>query len=158
MTLCYCSCTGLFGIVLYCIVVFCTVLICIVLYWIILCCSILYCNVFSIYFLLCCTVLYYTVLFCIVLYCFIQYNAKQYRVTQNSYCTVLFCIALYHTVFTVLFQSRDLLDSVYLDAINSLLVSGEYPHLFSNDEMDGLLLVRSLEEQAFSTPNLGTLN
>lgn len=38
-------------------------------------------------------------------------------------------------------QSRDLADPVYLDAINSLLVSGEYPHLFSNDEMDGLLQV-----------------
>ena len=46
------------------------------------------------------------------------------------------------TLVCLVFQSRDLMDPVYLDAINSLLVSGEYPHLFSNDEMDGLLLVR----------------
>jgi dynein heavy chain len=31
-------------------------------------------------------------------------------------------------------------DDLYLDAINSLLISGEYPHLFTNDEMEGLLL------------------
>lgn len=42
-------------------------------------------------------------------------------------------------IITLLFTSRDLNDEVYLDAINSLLISGEYPHLFSNDEMDGLL-------------------
>ncbi|XP_067674368.1 uncharacterized protein [Haliotis asinina] len=42
-------------------------------------------------------------------------------------------------IITLMFTSRDLADPVYLDAINSLLVSGEYPHLFSNDEMDGLL-------------------
>ncbi|XP_076466964.1 uncharacterized protein LOC143298129 [Babylonia areolata] len=42
-------------------------------------------------------------------------------------------------IITLLFTSRDLTDAVYLDAINSLLISGEYPHLFSNDEMDGLL-------------------
>jgi len=30
---------------------------------------------------------------------------------------------------------------VYLDAINSLLISGEVPHLFTNDEMEGLLQV-----------------
>ena len=38
-------------------------------------------------------------------------------------------------------QGRDLHDPLYLDAINSLLVAGEYPHLFTNDEMDGLLQV-----------------
>ena len=42
-----------------------------------------------------------------------------------------------------IFQGRDLEDTLYLDAINSLLVCGEYPHLFSNDEMDGLLQVMS---------------
>ncbi|XP_041355189.1 dynein gamma chain, flagellar outer arm-like isoform X3 [Gigantopelta aegis] len=40
---------------------------------------------------------------------------------------------------TLMFTGRHLVDPVYLDAINSLLISGEYPHLFSNDEMDGLL-------------------
>ncbi|CAH1799095.1 unnamed protein product [Owenia fusiformis] len=42
-------------------------------------------------------------------------------------------------VKTLLFTARDLQDEIYLDAINSLLVCGEYPHLFTNDEMDGLL-------------------
>ncbi|XP_070190368.1 uncharacterized protein [Littorina saxatilis] len=42
-------------------------------------------------------------------------------------------------IITLIFTSQDLSDPVYLDAINSLLISGEYPHLFSNDEMDGLL-------------------
>ncbi|ESO89151.1 hypothetical protein LOTGIDRAFT_229063 [Lottia gigantea] len=42
-------------------------------------------------------------------------------------------------IITLLFTSRDLSEPVYLDAINSLLISGEYPHLFSNDEMEGLL-------------------
>lgn len=28
---------------------------------------------------------------------------------------------------------------MYLDAINSVLICGEYPHLFTNDELDGLL-------------------
>ncbi len=32
-------------------------------------------------------------------------------------------------------------DPLYLDAINSLLICGEYPHLFTNDELDGLLQV-----------------
>lgn len=36
-------------------------------------------------------------------------------------------------------------DPVYLDAINSLLISGEYPHLFTNDEMDGLLQVNVID-------------
>lgn len=36
-------------------------------------------------------------------------------------------------------------DPVYLDAINSLLISGEYPHLFTNDEMDGLLQVNIID-------------
>lgn len=35
-------------------------------------------------------------------------------------------------------------DPVYLDAINSLLISGEYPHLFTNDEMEGLLQVNKI--------------
>lgn len=35
-------------------------------------------------------------------------------------------------------------DPVYLDAINSLLISGEYPHLFTNDEMEGLLQVNNI--------------
>lgn len=33
---------------------------------------------------------------------------------------------------------------MYLDAINSLLISGEYPHLFTNDEMEGLLQVNKV--------------
>jgi len=39
--------------------------------------------------------------------------------------------------------ARELVDPMFLDAINSLLVSGEYAHIFSNDELDGLLQVRS---------------
>ncbi|XP_074662754.1 uncharacterized protein LOC141915202 [Tubulanus polymorphus] len=42
-------------------------------------------------------------------------------------------------VLSLLFTARDLQDDSYLDAINSILVAGEYLHLFSNDEMDGLL-------------------
>ncbi|XP_035829673.1 dynein heavy chain 5, axonemal isoform X2 [Aplysia californica] len=42
-------------------------------------------------------------------------------------------------VISLMFTARDLEDPTYLDALNSLLISGEYPHLFSNDEMDGLL-------------------
>ncbi|GFN75495.1 dynein beta chain, ciliary [Plakobranchus ocellatus] len=42
-------------------------------------------------------------------------------------------------VISLLFTARDLEDPSYLDALNSLLISGEYPHLFSNDEMEGLL-------------------
>ncbi|XP_052708586.1 uncharacterized protein LOC128183562 isoform X10 [Crassostrea angulata] len=42
-------------------------------------------------------------------------------------------------ILALLFTARDLEDPVYLDAINSLLISGEYPHLFTNDEMEGLL-------------------
>ena len=41
---------------------------------------------------------------------------------------------------SITLQARDIDDPVYLDAINSLLISGEYPHLFSNDEMEGLLM------------------
>lgn len=41
-------------------------------------------------------------------------------------------------------QGRDLEDRIYLDAINSILISGEYPSLFTNDEMDGLLQVSFL--------------
>ncbi|KAL4232681.1 hypothetical protein ACF0H5_007369 [Mactra antiquata] len=43
-------------------------------------------------------------------------------------------------ILTLVFTARDLEDPVYLDAINSLLISGEYPHLFSNDELEGLLM------------------
>merc|ERR1711963_346405 len=42
-------------------------------------------------------------------------------------------------VISLMFTARDLEDPHYLDALNSLLISGEYPHLFSNDEMEGLL-------------------
>ncbi|OWF37572.1 Dynein heavy chain 5, axonemal [Mizuhopecten yessoensis] len=42
-------------------------------------------------------------------------------------------------ILSLMFTARDLEDPVYLDAINSLLISGEYPHLFSNDELEGLL-------------------
>lgn len=38
-------------------------------------------------------------------------------------------------------QARDLVDPVCLDAVNSLLVCGEYPLLFTSDELDGLLMV-----------------
>ena len=38
-------------------------------------------------------------------------------------------------------QASDLRDDMYLDALNSLLVSGEYPPLFSEDELDSLLQV-----------------
>lgn len=40
---------------------------------------------------------------------------------------------------TVLFTAPDLRDDMYLDALNSLLISGEYPPLFSVDELDSLL-------------------
>lgn len=39
----------------------------------------------------------------------------------------------------MLFQARGLEDDIFLDALNSILISGSYPHLFSNDELDGLL-------------------
>lgn len=42
-----------------------------------------------------------------------------------------------------LIQAPDLRDDMYLDALNSLLVSGEYPPLFSVDELDSLLQVIS---------------
>ena len=45
-------------------------------------------------------------------------------------------------VLSVMLTARDLADPMYLDAINSLLISGEYAHIFSNDELDGLLQVR----------------
>ncbi|CAH1226669.1 DNAH5 [Branchiostoma lanceolatum] len=44
-------------------------------------------------------------------------------------------------MLTLLFTAKDLHDESYLDAINSLLVCGEYPPLFSNDELEGLLQV-----------------
>ncbi|XP_068697910.1 dynein axonemal heavy chain 8-like [Montipora foliosa] len=40
---------------------------------------------------------------------------------------------------TVLFTASDLRDDMYLDALNSLFISGEYPPLFSADELDSLL-------------------
>ena len=43
-----------------------------------------------------------------------------------------------HVVFI---QAPDLRDDMYLDALNSLLISGEYPPLFSVDELDSLLQV-----------------
>ncbi|XP_006824289.1 dynein axonemal heavy chain 5-like, partial [Saccoglossus kowalevskii] len=53
-------------------------------------------------------------------------------------------------MLTLVFTGRDLRDERYLDAINSLLVSGEYPHLFSNDELEGLLqaLTPAMKRQA----------
>ena len=39
----------------------------------------------------------------------------------------------------ICFSARDLEDDIYLDALNSVLTCGEYPHLFTNDELDGLL-------------------
>lgn len=42
-----------------------------------------------------------------------------------------------------LIQAPDLRDDMYFDALNSLLVSGEYPPLFSVDELDSLLQVIS---------------
>lgn len=44
-------------------------------------------------------------------------------------------------VLSILLTARELSDSMFLDAINSLLVCGEYGHIFSNDELDGLLQV-----------------
>lgn len=41
----------------------------------------------------------------------------------------------------VFIQAPDLRDDMYLDALNSLLISGEYPPLFSVDELDSLLQV-----------------
>ncbi|XP_071504103.1 dynein axonemal heavy chain 5-like [Diadema antillarum] len=42
-------------------------------------------------------------------------------------------------MLTLMFTGQDLKEDVYLDAINSILICGEYPPLFSNDELDGLL-------------------
>ena len=44
-------------------------------------------------------------------------------------------------VISVMLTARELVDPMFLDAINSLLVSGEYAHIFSNDELEGLLQV-----------------
>ena len=44
-------------------------------------------------------------------------------------------------MISILLTARELIDPVFLDAVNSLLVSGEYAHIFSNDELDGLLQV-----------------
>ena len=40
-------------------------------------------------------------------------------------------------------QERDLASVEILEALNALVACGELPALFSNDEMDGLLQVRS---------------
>ncbi|CAB3999965.1 Hypothetical predicted protein, partial [Paramuricea clavata] len=40
---------------------------------------------------------------------------------------------------TIIIKDREILDDSYLDAINSLLISGEYPPLFSEDEINSLL-------------------
>ncbi|XP_028415382.1 dynein heavy chain 8, axonemal-like isoform X2 [Dendronephthya gigantea] len=40
---------------------------------------------------------------------------------------------------TIIIKDRELLEDSYLEAINSLLVSGEYPPLFSEDEINSLL-------------------
>ncbi|XP_048577711.1 dynein axonemal heavy chain 8 isoform X3 [Nematostella vectensis] len=40
---------------------------------------------------------------------------------------------------TVVLTAEDLKQDMYLDALNSLLISGEYPPLFSEDELDSLL-------------------
>lgn len=45
-----------------------------------------------------------------------------------------------------LIQAPDLRDDMYLDALNSLLVSGEYPPLFSVDELDSLLQVIAISD------------
>lgn len=45
-----------------------------------------------------------------------------------------------------LIQAPDLRDDMYLDALNSLLVSGEYPPLFSIDELDSLLQVIAISD------------
>ena len=44
-------------------------------------------------------------------------------------------------MFVCFIQAPDLRDDMYLDALNSLLISGEYPPLFSVDELDSLLQV-----------------
>ena len=60
-----------------------------------------------------------------------------------------------HSVFLsltfnlLLIQGRDLREEVYLDAVNSILICGEYPPLFSNDELDGLLQVGNTELYTF---------
>ena len=38
----------------------------------------------------------------------------------------------------VIISARDLTDELYLHTLNSLLISGDYPTLFSTDEIDGL--------------------
>jgi hypothetical protein len=50
-------------------------------------------------------------------------------------------------VVLTLFQASDLKDDTYLDALNSLLISGEYPPLFSEDELESLLQVSILPGQ-----------
>lgn len=57
---------------------------------------------------------------------------------------VLFYGLILGKVLSVLLTARELVDPLFLDAVNSLLVSGEYAHIFSNDELDGLLQVTVL--------------
>ena len=49
-----------------------------------------------------------------------------------------------------LFQASDLRDDMYLDVLNSLLISGEYPPLFSADELDSLLQVKCANIQSLT--------
>ena len=54
-----------------------------------------------------------------------------------------YLVCVCHACSVSLIQAPDLRDDMYLDALNSLLVSGEYPPLFSVDELDSLLQVMS---------------
>lgn len=54
--------------------------------------------------------------------------------------SVLLTSVLIHVCICFI-QAPDLRDDMYLDALNSLLISGEYPPLFSVDELDSLLQV-----------------
>ena len=59
---------------------------------------------------------------------------------RDSTVSVLLRNVLSH-VCVCFIQAPDLRDDMYLDALNSLLISGEYPPLFSVDELDSLLQV-----------------
>ena len=59
---------------------------------------------------------------------------------MGSTVSLLLTNVLIH-VFICFIQAPDLRDDMYLDALNSLLISGEYPPLFSVDELDSLLQV-----------------
>ncbi|XP_071818739.1 dynein axonemal heavy chain 5-like isoform X4 [Apostichopus japonicus] len=56
-------------------------------------------------------------------------------------------------MLTLLFTGRDLRQKEYLNAVNSLLVAGEYPQLFSNDELESLLaaLTPAMKRNAINT-------